>query len=141
MQSSCFPHLIFMRRGIQNLSKWEKLTYSFVKEPPKREDAGNLEEWMNEEEIVRLREETRELVGHRMPKEMFLDFGHPNNRLLVGVTCLRVGYADMAYDLFRTIAKEGPKSSPDRFHRIPGRGNMNKREMIQTRCRQTSRLH
>ncbi|SEN71088.1 tetratricopeptide repeat protein [Lihuaxuella thermophila] len=54
-----------------------------------------------------------ELVGYRLPKETFNDFSHPNNRLLIGVTCLRAGYADVAYQLFDSVAGEGPKENPN----------------------------
>lgn len=60
-----------------------------------------------------LKNEAQELVGHRLPKETFYDFTHPNNRLLVGVTCLRAGYVDVAYNLFDSIVREGPKENPN----------------------------
>jgi tetratricopeptide (TPR) repeat protein len=60
-----------------------------------------------------LKEEAWEWVGHRLPKQTFDDFAHPNNRLLVGVTCLRAGYVETAYALFASIAAEGPKENPN----------------------------
>lgn len=63
--------------------------------------------------IETLKHESEQLVGHRLPKETFMDFAHPNNRMLVGVTCLRAGYVDVAYDLFSSIAQEGPKPNPN----------------------------
>ncbi|MBA4493586.1 hypothetical protein ACFO25_04230 [Paenactinomyces guangxiensis] len=65
----------------------------------------------NTDSIESLKEETRQLVGHQLPKETFYDFTHPNNRMLVAVTSLRAGYADVAYKLFQTIAEEGPKEN------------------------------
>ncbi|TCS97038.1 hypothetical protein [Hazenella coriacea] len=60
-----------------------------------------------------LKQESEQLVGHRLPKETFMDFTHPNNRMLVGVTCLRAGFVDVAYHLFSSIAQEGPKENPN----------------------------
>jgi tetratricopeptide (TPR) repeat protein len=58
-----------------------------------------------------LLQEAYDLVGQRLPKETFRDAEHPNNRLLIGVTCLRVGAVNVAYRLFESIAQEGPKEN------------------------------
>lgn len=60
-----------------------------------------------------LKQEAQQLIGHRLPKETFSDFAHPNNRMLAGVTCLHSGYIDLAYQLFATIVEEGPKENPN----------------------------
>ncbi|MFC7442953.1 hypothetical protein [Laceyella putida] len=56
-------------------------------------------------------QEAYELVGQRLPKETFLEVDHPNNRVLIAVTCLRAGAAHLAYRLFESVAQEGPKEN------------------------------
>jgi tetratricopeptide (TPR) repeat protein len=64
------------------------------------------------DEVLRtLQTQSQQLVGVYVPKETFSHFSHPNNRMLVAVTCLRTGYTDIAYLLFETIVQEGPKQN------------------------------
>ncbi|MBA4544466.1 hypothetical protein H1164_16655 [Thermoactinomyces daqus] len=68
---------------------------------------------MNQIVMEELKREAEAAVKHRLPRDTFLDFAHPNNRLLVGVTCLRAGLPDLAYKLFQSIAEEGPNENPN----------------------------
>jgi len=51
-----------------------------------------------------------ERVGRLVPNNTFAQFADPNVRLMVGVMLLREGYADDAYDVFASVAEEGPKT-------------------------------
>lgn len=55
--------------------------------------------------------EAHELVGQKLPKEIFGDVINPNNRLLIAITCLRAGASDLAYQLFASLVEEGPKEN------------------------------
>ncbi|MBD1373811.1 hypothetical protein IC620_15815 [Hazenella sp. IB182357] len=57
--------------------------------------------------------QSKQRVGHLLPKETFMDYAHPNNRMLIAVTLLRQGEEDLAYHLYQEIVAEGPKENPN----------------------------
>lgn len=64
-------------------------------------------------DLTFLEEESRNLVGYKLSKAVFGQFDNPNNRLIIGVACLREGYKEVAYNVFESIMEEGPKQSND----------------------------
>lgn len=65
----------------------------------------------SEVSVDALRQEATLAVGHCLPKEMWDQFHHLNDRLLIGITCLRKGFTDLAYRLFSGIAEAGPQEN------------------------------
>ncbi len=65
---------------------------------------------INRTQLDQLKREAEELVGFRLPRDTFYKFDDDlNTRLLVGITCLQSGYTEQAYQIFSTIAAEGPQ--------------------------------
>lgn len=63
-------------------------------------------------ELQQLKEEAYELVGRSLPNDTFLCFDHElTTRMLVAVSCMRVGAKDLAYRLFATNAQAGPQEN------------------------------
>ncbi|OYD07366.1 hypothetical protein [Paludifilum halophilum] len=61
-----------------------------------------------------LKREAKEKVAHLLPNRTFDDFEDPNSRMLIAVTCLQRGEKELAYDLFETVAAEGPFDNENR---------------------------
>lgn len=63
-------------------------------------------------ELQQLKDEAYELVGRTLPNDTFLYFDHElTTRMLVAVSCMRVGAKDLAYRLFATNAQAGPQEN------------------------------
>lgn len=60
---------------------------------------------------LQLKQRAEEKTAHLLPNHTFRQFEDPNTRLLVAVTCMRVGDKDLAYELFATVAAEGPQEN------------------------------
>jgi tetratricopeptide (TPR) repeat protein len=54
------------------------------------------------------------MVGYQLPKDTFVNFENTPTRMLVGVTCLRSGFVDLAYQVFASIVEEGPQENANR---------------------------
>lgn len=60
-----------------------------------------------------MKEELRSLLGYKLSKSLFDGFDNPNNRLIIGVACLKDGYEEKARHLLESIIQEGPKEHRD----------------------------
>lgn len=60
-----------------------------------------------------LKNKALQLVRNYLPKNIIDKFEDPNNRLIIAITFLQYDYRDLAYNLFSTIACEGPKENPN----------------------------
>ncbi|MCF6092375.1 hypothetical protein L1765_00015 [Microaerobacter geothermalis] len=63
----------------------------------------------HDEMVNQLAERAEKLVGRFLPNDTFRKFSQPNTRMMVAVMALRYHHHDLAYDIFHTIAVEGPK--------------------------------
>lgn len=63
--------------------------------------------------LTSIKEESRNLVGYKLSKSLFEEFKNPNNRLIIGVTCLKDGHKKQAVKLLQSIVEEGPKEHKD----------------------------
>jgi tetratricopeptide (TPR) repeat protein len=63
--------------------------------------------------LTSIREESHNLVGHKLARTIFEQFENPNHRLIIGVACLREGDKELAFSIFTSIIKEGPKENKD----------------------------
>lgn len=71
-----------------------------------------MEEHVMSNEYQHLKDEAYELVGRTLPNDTFLYFDHElTTRMLVAVSCVRVGAKDLAYRLFATNAQAGPQDN------------------------------
>lgn len=64
--------------------------------------------------LENLKEAARRQVAHLLPNGIFDEFDQLNSRMLIAVTCLQRGRKDLAYDLFQSIAEEGPDENENR---------------------------
>jgi tetratricopeptide (TPR) repeat protein len=60
---------------------------------------------------LQLKQRAEAKTAHLLPNHTFQQYDDPNTRLLVAVTCMRVGDKDLAYELFATVAAEGPQEN------------------------------
>ncbi|PTM59813.1 hypothetical protein [Desmospora activa] len=65
-------------------------------------------------EIETLKEAARVRVAHLLPNTTFQDFDDLNARMLIAVTLLQRGEKELAYELFATIASQGPQENENR---------------------------
>src|SRR5699024_5404449 len=66
------------------------------------------------EHLDQLKEAAREQVAHLLPNDIFAEFDQLNSRLLIAVTLLQRGIKELAYQLFETIAANGPDENENR---------------------------
>ena len=66
------------------------------------------------EHLDQLKEAAREQVAHLLPNDIFAEFDQLNSRLLIAVTLLQRGMKELAYQLFETIAANGPDENENR---------------------------
>lgn len=59
-----------------------------------------------------LKQQAYALVGQQLPNDTFARFDYElTTRMLVAVTCMKVGYKELAYQIFSSIAEQGPQEN------------------------------